>query len=84
MVRTEYQVLDLDESDENGDGAICSLMDPETSDTVNDLRIPVRDPEYKPLVEAVKENTSGAGKDVFVVVLEAMGTRKVLTTFVTK
>lgn len=84
VTRTEYQVVDLDESDVNEEGAIASIMHPETADTIDDLRIPMMDDEYKGMRDAIKENASGAGKDVYVTVLEAMGRRRILSTFVTK
>lgn len=88
MTRKEYQAIDLNESDVNEEGAIASIMDPESGDTIDDLRIPVGldevGNEYKPLREAIKENSSGSGKDVFVTVLEAMGKRRILAQFAAK
>lgn len=80
MTRVEYQVVDLNESDVNEEGAIASIMHPETADTIDDLRIPM-DADYKNMREAIKENSSGDGKDVYVIVLEAMGKRKILPDF---
>jgi translation initiation factor 5A len=77
--RTEYQLVDIDDSDTTEDGAICSLMNPETGETLDDLRIP-SDEEYNNLREAHKEDK----KDLLVMVLEAMGQRKVLSQFTMK
>lgn len=84
VTRTEYQVLDIDLSDKNEDGAIASLLNTETGDTLNDLRIPVDEAEYKPILEASIENNDKGGKDVYITVLEAMTKRKVLPGFLTK
>ena len=78
--RTEMQLVDIDDSDVSADGTIASVMDPETGTTIDDLRIPMDDPEYKPLVEALKADS----KDLFVTILEAMGQRKILPQFVSK
>ncbi len=88
VVRKEYQAIDLNEGDVNEEGAIASIMDVESGETIDDLRIPVGldevGAEYKGLREAIKENSSGSGKDVFVTVLEAMGKRKILSAFMCK
>ena len=78
--RTEMQLLDIDSSDMSEDGAVCSIMDPETGATVDDLRIPLDDAEYKPMVEALKADQ----KDIFVTVLEAMGIRRIQVQYVSK
>ena len=74
------QLIDINNADINDDGAIASLMDPETGDTVDDLRIPEHDDEYKGLRETLKEDK----KDIFVTILEAMGIRKIQAQFATK
>jgi hypothetical protein len=84
VVRKEYQVVDLNESDKTDDGAIASLMDPEDGSTVDDLRIPLDNDEYTSMVTAIRENMSGAGKDVYVTTLEAMGTRRIMSQFLCK
>lgn len=78
--RTEMQLLDIDENDVTDDGAIASVMNPETGDTVDDLRVPLDDPEYKGLREALAEDK----KDIFITILEAMGIRKIQAQFATK
>lgn len=50
------QLLDIDESDQTDDGDIASIMNPETGETVDDLRVPTNDPEYKGLRDALKED----------------------------
>ena len=70
------QLVDLDLNDVNENGNICTLMDPETGATVDDLRIP-DDSEYAPLKDALTADE----KDVLVTVIEAMGQRKVLPQF---
>lgn len=77
--RTEYQLVDFNEGDSNDEGTIVSLMDPESGDTLDDLRIPSTD-EYKNLREAFAEGS----KDVYVTVLSAMGSRKILPQFQAK
>ena len=72
--------MDIDDNDVNEDGSIASIMNPETGETVDDLRIPTNDPEYTPMVEALKADT----KDVLVTVLEAMGIRKIQAQFIQK
>ena len=74
------QLLDIDENDVTDDGAIASVMNPETGDTVDDLRVPLDDPEYKGLREALAEDK----KDIFITILEAMGIRKIQAQFATK
>lgn len=84
MTRIEYQVVDLDESDVSDEGAIASIMNTESGETIDDLRIPMLDDEYKSMREAIKENASGAGKDVYVTVLSALGKSKILPMHTTK
>ena len=78
--RKEYQIMDLNERDVNEKGAVVSICD-ENGETVDDLRVPIEGEEkaeYAALVDAIKENQAGSGKDVYVTVLEACGQRKVL------
>jgi translation initiation factor 5A len=82
VTRTEYQIIDINDEDSNEVGAIASLLDLETGETVDDLRVPT-DAEYNALREAVKASDA-SGKDVLVSVLEAMGQRKILSQFVLK
>ena len=76
--RRDFQLIDINEDDANDEGAIATIMDPETNDTIDDLRIPL-DSEYAPLREALN-----GPKDVYVAVLEALGKRKILSQFVLK
>ena len=69
--RSEMQLMDIDDNDVNEDGSIASIMNPETGETVDDLRVPTNDPEYAPMLEALKADN----KDILVTVLEAMGIR---------
>jgi len=78
--RSEMQLMDIDDNDVNEDGSIASIMNPETGETVDDLRVPTNDPEYAPMIEALKADN----KDILVTVLEAMGIRKIQAQFVQK
>jgi len=80
VVRKEFQLIDINESDVNDQGAIASLMDTDSGESYDDMRISLDDAEYKGMREALKEGS----KDVYVTVLEAMGMRKVLPTYVCK
>lgn len=82
VTRKEYQIVDINDGDANEVGSIASLLDIETGETVDDLRVP-DDAEYAPLREALKTSDAG-GKDVFVTVLEAMGQRKIQSQFLLK
>jgi len=84
VTRTDYNLTDINEGDSNAEGAICSLLDPESGDMLEDLRIPMDD-EYKPMREALAANeAAGSDKAVVVTVLEAMGKRKILAQFQVK
>ena len=72
--------MDIDKNDVAEEGCIASIMDPETGVTIDDLRIPLDDPEYKNLIDALNADQ----KDVFVTVLEALGQRKIMPQFMTK
>ena len=74
------QLLDIDDNDLTEDGAIASLMNPETGNTIDDLRVPINDPEYKSLRDTLKDDK----KDIYVTILGAMGIRKIQAQFATK
>jgi translation initiation factor 5A len=77
--RREWLLTDINDDDANDVGSIASLLDPEKGDTRDDLRIP-DDKEYANMRAALLEDQ----KDVFVMVIEAVGKAKVLPEFVQK
>ena len=81
MTRTEYQLMDINFGDTNDAGSLATLLDPETGETLDDLRIP-GDSEYAPIRDALKAGTGD--KDLYVTVLAAMGTRKILPVYTQK
>ena len=79
VTRSEMQLVDIDDSDVTDLGSIASCMNQETGEMVDDLRVP-DDAEYKPM----RETLAADEKDLFVIILEAMGQRKILPNFTTK
>lgn len=79
VTRTEWLLTDVDDSDANEEGSICSLMNPETGETRDDLRVPDTD-EYANLRAALTKDE----KDIWVTVLSAINRNKVLAEFVQK
>lgn len=77
--RTEWLLTDVNDDDANADGAIAGLLNPETGETRDDLRVP-DDKEYANLREALLADE----KDVFVTVIEAINRSKILPEFVQK
>lgn len=76
--RISYQLVDINDGDKNEDGSIASLFDPESGETLENLRVP-DDADYKNMREAFAE-----GKEITVTVLSAMGKSKILNEFNTK
>jgi len=77
--RREWLLTDINDDDANELGSIASLLDAETGDTRDDLRVP-DDKEYANMRTALAEDS----KDVFVMVIEAIGKGKILPEFVQK
>jgi translation initiation factor 5A len=79
MVRSEWLLTDINDDDANDEGSIASLLNPETGDTRDDLRVP-DDKEYANLREALAADI----KDIIVTVTEAIGKAKIQSEFVQK
>ena len=77
--RREWLLTDINDADASELGSIASLLDAETGDTRDDLRVP-DDKEYANMRAALAEDS----KDVFVMVIEAIGKGKILPEFVQK
>jgi translation initiation factor 5A len=79
LTRSELLLTDINDDDANEEGSIASLLNPETGDTRDDLRIPDTN-EYKNVREALAADE----KDIFVTVIEAIGKAKILPEYSAK
>ena len=77
--RREWLLTDINDADASELGSIASLLDAESGDTRDDLRVP-DDKEYANMRAALAADD----KDVFVMVIEAIGKGKILPEFVQK
>ncbi len=73
LTRSEWLLTDINDDDANDEGSIASLLNPDTGDTRDDLRVPDTD-EYKLMREALTADQ----KDLFVIVIEAIGKAKIM------
>ena len=79
LVRKDWLLTDIDDGDSNDEGSIASLLDPETGDTRDDLRVP-NDKEYTPM----RDGLAADSKDIIVTVIEAISKAKILPEFAAK